>query len=221
MKKLSMFLLVFLVTCALTACGSEPNQSGTNANQPATTNQTSQNQNSSTPLTRDNSTAEQTTLYSGIFIVGEDIPAGRYVITGDGSGNLFVKNKGVLMVNEILDTEHGMGVPNVTVDLAAGNEIEISGINNVTFTPAETQSSTTLTTGVWLVGLDIPAGRYEVTCNDGESGNFFVHSGNKPVVNEILDRSGMGIGVEKIRVNLQEKQVVTISGFSTAIFTKQ
>jgi hypothetical protein len=171
--------------------------------------------------TRDNAKAILTDLYAGMFVVGEDIPAGRYTITGVGSGNLFIYEKKIPFVNEILTNDlgdFGLGVPSVTVDIKDGNEIEISGINKVVFTPAVTEMSTTLSTGRWVVGLDIPAGTYEATCNDGESGNLFVYTGKLPVVNEILDKSGMGFGVEKVRVSLKDKQIIEISGLSTVIF---
>jgi hypothetical protein len=171
--------------------------------------------------TRDNSKAVLTSLYTGTFVVGEDIPAGRYTITGSGSGNLFIYENGIPFINEILmgsRSDFDLGVPSVTVDIKDGNEIEISGINNVIFTPATTELSTTLSTGYWVVGLDIPAGTYEATCNDGESGNFFVYNGKFPVVNEILDKSDMGFGVEKVRVSLKDQQIIHISGLSTVIF---
>ena len=178
--------------------------------------------------TRDNSSAELTTLFSGTFTVGQDIPAGRYIITGDGQGNLFVYSNGLPIVNEILDDGTGMfglGVPSVTTDLEDGHEIEISGINNVIFTPATTEMSTVLTTGSWVVGLDIPVGSYDATpTHSSESGNLFVYSQRGlPVVNEILagadsDMLDFGLGVERIRVNLQHGQTIEISGISSVSF---
>lgn len=75
------------------------------------------------------------TLYSGTFIVGEDIGAGRYVATtapGD-SGNFIVN--GSNYVDEILGQNGFGGVPKVTTDLSNGDVITISGLGEVTMTP--------------------------------------------------------------------------------------
>ncbi|WP_047983570.1 hypothetical protein [Ornithinibacillus californiensis] len=170
------------------------------------------------PATRDNSSAQETTLNTGTFIVGEDIPAGRYVITGDGMGNLFVYDEnGLPEVNEILDNSAEMGVTSVTTNLEDGQEIEISGINNVKFTPAETKISNTLSAGSWEVGLDIEPGRYNVTTPSG-MGNFFVYNSmGLPTTNEILDASGE-LGVKQITVTLEEGQEIKISGLNEVNF---
>ncbi|MDR2930907.1 MAG: hypothetical protein LBV06_08415 [Propionibacteriaceae bacterium] len=171
---------------------------------------------------RDNSTAALTTLGAGTFVVGTDIPAGRYVITpaGGDSGNLFIHSpKQPLYVNEILGQALGLGVPSVTVDLLADMEVEIKRISEVTFTPAETVSATTLTTGRWVVGIDIPAGRYTAAPADpADAGNFFVHEkSGLPAVNEIL---GGDHGVPNVAVNLKDGQTVHISGITTVNFTQ-
>src|SRR5699024_9739970 len=91
------------------------------------------------PAGRDNSTAEQTTLGAGTFTVGEDVPPGRYVIEpGAGqSGNLSASSEeDPLAINEILGGESGFGVPSVTSTLIEGEQLEISGLSEVTFTPA-------------------------------------------------------------------------------------
>lgn len=69
-------------------------------------------------------------LYTGTFIVGEDIGAGRYKAkpaTGE-SGNFFTSGG----TNEILGGEYG--VPDVTLNLSDGEEVQISGMDSVTFT---------------------------------------------------------------------------------------
>ncbi|GIO27000.1 hypothetical protein [Ornithinibacillus bavariensis] len=170
---------------------------------------------------RDNSSAKETTLNAGKFTVGTDIPAGRYVITGEGTGNLFVYDEdGLPVVNEILDKSADMGVPNVTTDIKDGQEIEISGLNAVTFTPAKTKLSNKLTTGTWIVGLDIKAGRYNVTTPSG-SGNFFIYNNlGVPTTNEILDATGE-MGVKQITVTLEDGQQIGISGLNEVDFTKK
>lgn len=168
--------------------------------------------------TRDNSNAEETTLNAGNFIVGEDIPAGRYVMTGDGTGNLFVYDEnGMPTVNEILDKSGEMGVTSVTTNLESGQEIEISGLNDVTFTPAETSISNTLSAGNWQVGLDIEPGRYNVTAPSG-MGNFVIYDAmGLPATNEILDISGE-LGVKQLTVTIEDGQEIQISGINEVNF---
>jgi hypothetical protein len=73
------------------------------------------------------------TLGAGTWTVGQDIGPGRYVATpGPGqSGNFIVDNEDV---NEILGGSDG--VPNVTMNLQTGDVITISGLNQVTMSPA-------------------------------------------------------------------------------------
>lgn len=233
MVKKHILIGIILTVLLFAGCSSNPPAQSNNSTQSQSTVQSEIKENAPTQTedkaseasipTRDNSSAELTTLFSGTFTVGEDIPEGRYVITGAGSGNLLVYEKELPIVNEILDDgSSGMniGVSSVTTDIANGNVIEISGLNEVIFTPAETTISNSLTTGTWVVGLDIKAGKYDATCEDGESGNLFVYNGSIPVVNEILDKSGMGIGTEKVRVNLKDGQVITISGLNSVTFSE-
>ena len=80
-------------------------------------------------------TVQEVYLYSGKWVVGEDIAAGRYQATAtSGSGNFIVHDKsGMLITNEILGGS--MGVAEVTVNLQDGDVIEIDSINQVDLTP--------------------------------------------------------------------------------------
>lgn len=185
-------------------------------------------------ISRDNLNAELTTLFSGTFIVGQDIPPGRYKITGNGIGNVFVRRSdaNILSMHGVNDILHPMddgpsifGVPSITTDLVYGDELEISGINEVLLTPVATELSTVLTAGNWIVGLDILAGTYYVKAtNANEAGNFFVLTpGFSFDVNEILAGSERiaedgNFGVEMVRVNLRDGQIVQISGLSSVTF---
>ncbi len=74
-------------------------------------------------------------MTTGIWKAGRDIKPGRYRAAplGEGSGNFVVYGAdGRLKVNEILGGDYG--VPSVTVNLATGDSIEISGIAKVRFT---------------------------------------------------------------------------------------
>lgn len=171
---------------------------------------------STAPATRDNSSAKETDLGTGSFIVGTDIPAGRYVCSSKSSGNFIVQDGQMPVVNEILGGGD-FGVDSVTVDLLNNQVINISGMPNVNFKPAETALRTELTTGEWVVGLDIEPGRYICEPLEG-SGNFNVYDGSFPTVNEILG-SASGFGVPSVTATLKEGNVVKISGLKTVKFT--
>jgi hypothetical protein len=171
-------------------------------------------------LTRDNSTAELTVLNTGKFVVGTDISVGRYVITGDGSGNLFINNEeGESYVNEIL-SGGDLGVKSVTTDIIDGDTIEISGISNATFTPAETVLYTdTLSTGTWIIGLDFPPGRYDISSSDGNGNLFIYDKSGWAEVNEIL--GGGNFGIEKVTADLKEGYKIIISGMNEVKFVEK
>lgn len=170
------------------------------------------------PRVRDNTSAEQTSLGAGEFEVGTDINQGRYVITAsEGSGNLFVYEGSMPVVNEILGAD--FGVKSVTADLEEGDVIQIMGLPNVDFTPAETSLRTTLTTGEWIVGLDIEEGRYIAEVVGEKTGNFFVYRNSLPVVNEILDGGQTGFGVPNVTTTLKEGDEIRIMGIDEIKFT--
>ncbi|MBY0756498.1 hypothetical protein K5V21_13690 [Clostridium sardiniense] len=166
---------------------------------------------------RDNSTAKETTLSTGTFDVGSDIPEGRYVCKSlDGSGNFVVNKGGVPVVNDILDPTGKDGVKTVTCDLTKGESIQISSINKVRFTPAQTKVSDKLTTGTWKVGIDIKPGKYVATAKSG-SGNFVVYNNGVPTVNEILDASGEN-GVKTVTCKLKDGETIDIASLNEVYF---
>ena len=164
---------------------------------------------------------EKVELFTGEWIVGEDINPGRYVVSVEsGSGNFFVYDENDSpIVNEILGTNEigGFDIETVTIDLNEGDKIEISGLNEVMFTPYETKFlEDEITTGMWVVGADIKPGKYIATAPEGESGNLMVFDENGlPVTNEIIGvNDSFNMGVEKVQLKLQENQVIIISGLS-------
>lgn len=166
-------------------------------------------------------TAESIELFTGEFAVGTDIKPGRYKITtSDGSGNLFVyEPNGLPAVNEILSSSSedsmGLGITTIEVDLYEGQTINISGLNAVNFEPATIELKTSLTSGNYLVGRDVPAGSYIATAPEG-SGNFFVYSKNgMPIVNEILGYDEFGLSVEKVKFSVKDGETISISGLQT------
>ena len=159
---------------------------------------------------------EPVTLFAGDWKGGADVPVGRWIITGTGSGNFTIWRGSNLHVNEILGSSGGFGVASITTDIADGDEIGISGLSDVTFTHvAKRETSTVLSTGHWVVGEDIEAGSFDATAPSG-SGNFTIWRGNSLRTNEILGDGSFG--VERVRVNLSNGDRISISGLERVDF---
>lgn len=175
---------------------------------------------------RDNALAEETNLTAGVFIVGQDIPEGRYVFTGDGIGTLSISEGEVVAINETIDSMTNEGVPTVTTDLYDGQKIEVLGVNNLNITPAQTLVRTSLSTGNWVVGLDIQPGNYicEPVMDSTEGslkgrGTLIIYDGEMAVINEILDSTGEE-GVKDLRVELKAGQTISIYNLPQVKFTE-
>jgi hypothetical protein len=156
---------------------------------------------------RDNSSAVHVILGNGEFVVGDAIAPGRYTITASGFGNLVINSGIEQVINEMLGSgDHG--VPSVTVSLKRGDVVEISGVEHVEFTPTIDQLLTTLTTGIWVVGIDIEAGTFDVT-TENSTGNLIIRSPLGRVhTNAII--SDQGFGMETMSVTLEDGDTIMI-----------
>ncbi|MFC3418723.1 hypothetical protein ACFOLA_04435 [Salinicoccus hispanicus] len=118
---------------------------------------------------------EATTLGEGTFTVGEDIPIGRYRATvTEGYGNLFIYDEAERMtlsatMSEVSDDSNQSRPGEVVIFLDEGHELEITGIDDVDFTPYETDEVTELSPGQWVVGEDFPAGLYDISLEESET----------------------------------------------------
>lgn len=161
-----------------------------------------------------------TSLGAGNFTGGKDVAVGLYdVTTTGGSGNFIVT--GPDSYNNILGSAGGLGVSKVRAKISDGDQIQISGLSNVVFTPVATPFVTKPTTvnlysGTFTVGEDIAPGRYVATTTPGKSGNFIVSGPDS--VNEILGQTS-GMGVANVTTNLSDGDVITISGLEQVTMT--
>lgn len=93
------------------------------------------------PPQEEESAAVETILGAGEWYVGEDIPAGRYVITPpeDDSGNIAVYDEGkdYASKSDILNPFGTNGVKSLTWNLKDGQIVKIEGMEDVLFTPKE------------------------------------------------------------------------------------
>jgi hypothetical protein len=221
--------LFVVMTMVLVACGdqtsSSDNTSSTTdttftANSSSGNTQTTQTTPTNTIPTRE-VTGKATTLGAGTFTGGKDVADGLYdVTTTSGQSGNFIVN-GTDSYNEILGVSDGQGVPKIRVQISDGDQIQISGLNQVIFTPVKepfvtSHKATTLYAGTFTVGQDIGAGRYVATTSAGSSGNFIVNGTDS--YNEILGVSD-GQGVSQLTVTLTDGDVITISGLSQVFMT--
>lgn len=169
-------------------------------------------------------TGTAVTLGAGTFTGGTDVAVGLYDVTTEAgqSGNFIVS--GTDSYDEILgggDVSLG-DVPMIRAQISSGDQIQLSGLSSVTFTPVTapfvtTHTLTNLYTGTFIVGQDVGAGRYVVTPGSGQSGNFMVDGTDS--YNEILGTDSSLGEVPSLTVTLSTGDVITISALSQVTFT--
>jgi len=207
-----LWLVILVVFFGLIACGET---SGTVSNNSNISSQADQPTATPTQAVRQVG-GKATTLGAGTFSGGTDVPVGLYDVTAPGqSGNFIVT--GTDSYNEIF----GQGVTKIRAQISDGDQIELSGLSSVTFTPVSTPFVTaykpiTLYAGTFIVGQDIGAGRYVATTTPGSSGNFIVSGPDS--VNEILGQNDVG-GVPSVTTDLTNGDVITISGLGQVTMT--
>ena len=168
-------------------------------------------------ITSRSTTGVLTTIGAGSFLGGSDVEIGLYDVTGavGESGNFIIS--GLDGYNEILGGS--FGVQKVRAQIEDGDEINISGLSAVTFTPVDDDFVTDyaaidIYSGTFVVGQDVAAGRYVATPGVGESGNFITDG--LLGYNEIL---GGDFGVPELTVSLEDGDVISISGLDTVTLT--
>jgi hypothetical protein len=161
------------------------------------------------------------TLGSGDFTGGTDVVPGLYdVTTGAGQSGDFIVT-GSDWYHDRLDSSGTQGVPEIRVRISTGDQIRISGLSEVIFTPVSTplvttQSPVTLYAGTWTVGQDLGPGQYVATPGAGESGKFMIRSEG---VNQILGGDPSRGGVPSLTFSVKNGDVIKISGLAQVALT--
>jgi hypothetical protein len=145
------------------------------------------------------------------------VAPGLYDVTaGAGqSGNFIVQ--GTDSYDEVLGGDVSSGdVPEVRAQISAGDQIQISSLSQVIFTPVSTpyvttQTPVTLYAGTWTVGQDLGPGRYVATPGTGQSGNFIISNEN---VDEILGGDPSSGDVPNVTFTVQNGDTIDISSLS-------
>jgi hypothetical protein len=172
-----------------------------------------------------------TTLGAGTFTVGTDVAQGLYDVSAPSgqSGNFVVRSSASSAVyNEFIGNPEDGSVSKIRVRLTNGEQIQISDMSGVRFTPVTAplvtaHSTIKLYAGTFVVGEDIGAGKYVVTPASGQSGNFFIdgnNGSNKNKVDEILGDSSEG-NVPSVTTTVDVGDVITLSGIDSVTFTAQ
>ena len=210
------------VATALKATTSDPAASGTLA-PPSTTREPPVRTESTTTTTTTAPTSPvpnrqvsgiAVTLGSGSFLGGTDVAPGLYdVTTGPDQSGTFIVS-GTDSYDENLDSSGTQGVPEIRVQISNGDQIQISGLSQVTFTPVSTpfvtsQSAATLYAGTWTVGQDLGPGSYVATPGAGQSGNFIITSEG---INVVLGGDPSLGEVPSVTFNVQTGDVIEITG---------
>ncbi|GEL78496.1 hypothetical protein [Tenuibacillus multivorans] len=138
------------------------------------------------------------------------INPGRYQITGDGSGNVYIYDQqGDLLFHDILGGRNG--VESITIDIAEQHTIKIDGLFHINFTPVPTEIKTDLTAGIWEVGTDVAAGTYDVTTPHGIGYvQIFDPDGDHQVYEFIANE----LSQTKSTIKLTEGQMVRVTDIS-------
>jgi hypothetical protein len=124
--------------------------------------------------------------------------------------------------NEILGSDTASGaVPEIRVQISSGDQIQISGLSQVIFTPVTTPYVTTHTgvnlyAGTWTVGQDLGPGRYIATPAPNESGNFVIENEG---VNEILGGDTSSGDVPNVTFTVKKGDVISVSGLSQVMLS--
>jgi hypothetical protein len=154
------------------------------------------------------------TLGAGTFSGGTDVAPGLYdVTTGPDQKGSFVVT-GTDSYNEVLDSSGTQGVPEIRVLIANGDQIQLSKLTQVYFTPVSTpfvtsHTAVTLYPGTWTVGQDLGPGRYVATPAAGESGSFVITNEG---VNVVLGNAPGRGEMPSVTFSVQSGDVLTITG---------
>ena len=118
--------------------------------------------------------------------------------------------------NEHLDSSGSTGVPEIRVQISNDDQIQISGLSQVFFTPVSTpfvttHSAVTLYTGTWTVGQDLGPGTYVATAAAGQSGSLDIESEGVHV--RLNGNAGSGTS-SSVTFTVQNGDVIAISGLA-------
>ena len=143
------------------------------------------------------------------------LQSGRYSITGNPTGNVFIRDgNGDLVLREIVGNYGGVG--SLTVDIDETYTVRVDGgYDSVYIHPVGTMLSTELMAGVWEVGLDIEAGTYTITTPYGLG---YLQILDKHAESKMYEVIGGQYSSSQSQIHLTDGQKVRITGVAIVHF---
>ena len=107
------------------------------------------------------------------------------------------------------------------MQISTGDQIQISSLSQVFFTPVSTPfvtttSAVTLYAGTWTVGQDLGPGEYVATPGAGQTGTLIITSEG---VNAVLGGDPRDGEAPNVTFNVQNGDVIEISGLGQVTLT--
>ncbi|GKV70613.1 hypothetical protein NCCP2716_31110 [Sporosarcina sp. NCCP-2716] len=145
-----------------------------------------------------------------------ELPAGRYMITGYPTGNIYVLDaEGKTVLREIVGDY--AGAHSLTVSIEESYTIRADGgFDSVEVTPAATSLQNVLTAGIWEVGTDIAPGRYTISLDETYGYLQVLEEGKEPLLYELV---GGTAGRTEGSVELKEGQWLRVTETGAITFT--
>lgn len=212
-KQLSLILSLFIIGFLLSSCGLIPAAMWPSfADSKKTTTKLPTPDDINFPP-RTNIDLETINLSAGRYSVGKDetIKPGRYQISGSGSGNVNIYKYSVIYISEILGWP-AFGVDSISVDLREYYEVEVSELDQITLKPLKTIETNTVSSGDWVVGLDIKAGRFTALVDESESGRISIYDTSGYI--RFSENLGGALTANEISIDLKIGEILIVSNIN-------
>lgn len=162
-----------------------------------------------------NNAAKETTLSTGNFQVGVDVSPGRYKITAnEGLGFFNIVSSAGAQTSFLLAS--ALDDSSLEVYLYDGERVTIDGMESVSLVPKAPSLRTSLGSGIFIVGLDIEAGTYNISAKN-QTGNISIDSPNSSSL-KINEAFGGESGVDNVNAPLVDGDIITIMNMSNVNF---
>lgn len=142
-------------------------------------------------------------IEDGTFIVGEDLPAGEYIISGNGNGEAYYE---LSNTEKKLSFGHFTNNAILTVDNGQSFILE-----NAYAVPVAEGMVDTTKAGTFKVGLHIEAGEYKLVPDDDATdgfGLYSIESSSDPLEKEYIDSN---LFEEPVKITVEEGEYLILS----------
>ncbi|MEB7433359.1 hypothetical protein [Staphylococcus pasteuri] len=170
-------------------------------------------------------------LKDGSYEVGKDIKPGHYIIQSKhNTGYIEVKS-----TNKEWDFEETFGkdygtpdsptTPKLTTYLMDGDKVNLDKTKLTSFIPKHQERTTLLSTGVWVVGKDVPEGKYKIhmTHSHDIGGVFKIYNSDNSFDKEFIleGKEVDGLDDTKGEAELRDGQILVLNGMYSVTLDKE